>query len=113
MELLIEKYGIYGIIVYFVIKEVWPFLRDKFFPEKMKAAEAQEKRFASAMGQVGVEMKSVSEALKSVSEAMIVQNERLTVIANQQAEHIRVSNEAIMAMMVKSKTIPRKSKQVH
>ncbi len=106
MELLIEKYGIYGIIVYFVIKEVWPFLRDKFFPEKMKAAETQDARLAAAIENVG-------NAMKTISESMIVQNERLNVISNQQQEHIRVSNEAIMAMMVKSKTTPRKSKQIH
>jgi hypothetical protein len=105
MDLLIEKYGIYGIIVYFVIKEVWPFFRDKFFPEKMKAAELQETRLALAIENVGV-------AMKAMGEAVVVQNERLTHLANQQEEHIRVSNEAVMAMMIKTKTMPRKRKPV-
>lgn len=103
MDLLIEKYGIYGLIIYFIIKEVWPFFRDKFFPEKMKAAEIQEARLALAIENVGV-------AMKAMGEAMIVQNERLTHLSNQQEEHIRLSNEAVMAMMIKTKTMPRKHK---
>ena len=103
METLSKDYGLYGLLLYVLIKEVWPFFRDKLFPEKIRFAQAQEERFTVAI-------EGINKAVLTLATNAIVQSERLTAITNSAAEHDRLTSDAVTAMLVKTKTMPKRRK---
>ena len=124
-----EQYGFWLTLLYIVVRDGVLPLSNKLIPakveqqaEKEKREIAVEEREATALEQIGQALtasnlrmsnletgqNAMIQTLHAQSEAMILQNERLTHLANQQEEHIRVSNEAVMSMMIKTKTMPRK-----
>lgn len=101
MESLTKDYGLYGLLIYVAIKEIWPFFRDKLFPEKIRFQQEQEARFTTAI-------EGIKNAVSIIAEASTIQNERLANLTNITEAHNSFTNDAVTAMLVKTGTIPKR-----
>jgi len=103
METLTKDYGLYGLLLYVAIKEIWPFFRDKLFPEKIRFAQEQETRFTVAI-------EGINQAVQTLAQNAVLQSERLTTMTSHLSTHDQITREAITAMYVKTNTAPRRKK---
>lgn len=101
METLTKDYGLYGLLLYVLIKEVWPFFRDKLFPEKIRFQQEQEARFTVAI-------EGIKNAVAVIAESSIKQNERLATLTTMSEAHNTLTADAVTAMLVKTGTIPKR-----
>ena len=102
MENLTKDYGLYGLLIYIVVKEIWPFFRDQFFPAKRKFEETIESRTT-------VELEGISSAMKAMNDGILINGTKIDSLTNTTTEHIRISNDAITAMLVKTGTVPKRN----
>ncbi len=82
MDYLDKDYGFWGLVLYIAVKEIWPYFRDKFFPEKQKFEQTQEARVTAAI-------EGIREAMTGMAVAITTQNERISQVITMQLQHDR------------------------
>lgn len=87
-----ERYGFWGFITYVALVQVWPYMRDKFFPEQLK------ERRAAADWQRKMDERMVT-SMEEMQRAMVAQNEKLNNLIAQNIEHDRTMRDAILKMV--------------
>jgi len=117
LDAFIEQYGLYiGLLAYVLIKDVIPFLVQKFIPERIKAAEVQRRErvnelFTEREWQHKLEtdrlaiLNEISKATQSLATQMAQTNANIAVILsgqdrvlNKQDAHNNLMMEAIADM---------------
>ncbi len=101
MEQLGTDYGLWGLLAYVLIKELWPFIRDTLWPSRMKFVQSQEERMTKAIEIIG-------DSSKLQAEALVALGERMTNMTNLMQNHDAVTTDAITAMLVKTGTMPHR-----
>ena len=101
MEQLGTDYGLWGLVAYVILKELWPFLRDTIWPSRMKFVQSQEERMTKAIEIIG-------DSSKLQAEALVALGERMTNMTHLMQNHDTVTTDAITAMLVKTGTMPRR-----
>lgn len=105
MDTFLQQYGWAGFFVYIVWKEVFPFLRDSVFPERMKQEKAErerlrklEERSAQNDERQAKAFESMSLAVHEMALAISANNERLSTLIVGHSEHARFTLDSISAM---------------
>jgi len=99
---IMRDWGWFGILLYFLIERVWPFLSEKSFPSLVKA-RADEKKWQHQMEERRVAaMESLSRkveaAMHEMTNVVTQQNERMSMLIAESAEHHRYTIDAITDM---------------
>jgi hypothetical protein len=104
LKILWDNYGFVGVLVYIVLVQLWPYLRDKIFPEQIKDRRAQ------AEWQRKLDERMVV-AMEGMNKALISQNEKLNQVITMNIEHGREMTEALiqMAQVRQPKKVTRKA----
>lgn len=105
METILEKYGWVAMAVYVIMKDVLPWVMNRYFPAHMK--KEQDKRNAEALllkseledkeHRRAMEERS-TVAMEKMGEAVIILNERLDKLTDITAEHNTFTIQAVTAM---------------
>ncbi len=105
IETLFQQYGWVGFTVYFLARDVFPWLRDRVYPQRVKAYEEERKRL-NALEERAVKneerhveaLETMSKSVTSMALAITTNNERLAQVVTNQLEHSRFTQDAIMDM---------------
>lgn len=94
----LQENGWIGFIVYVVVREVIPFLRDRIYPEKLREKEAERERLKRLEERQIKALEGMSQAVHDMALAITANNERLSRLMLDHAEHARFVQESITAM---------------
>src|SRR3990170_3584218 len=99
---IMRDWGWLGVLLYFLIERVWPFLSEKSFPSLIKA-RTDEKKWQHQMEErrvVAMESlsKRVEEAMLEMTRVVTQQNERMSMLIAESAEHHRYTIDAVTDM---------------
>jgi hypothetical protein len=106
-----QQYGWVGILGYFVVKDVWPFLRDKWWPNKVKAQDEERERVRKLEERTLKNEEKQTELLESLrnstnnmTQGITINNERMSQMITFQTEHARfVTDSLVTLLQVRSK----------
>jgi hypothetical protein len=117
LESLLQQYGWVGFTVYFLARDVFPWLRDRVYPQRVKEQEEERKRL-NALEERAVRneerhveaLETMSKSVTGMALAITTNNERLSQVITNQLEHSRFTQDAIIDMRksVGVKHSPRK-----
>lgn len=104
-ESFLRENGWLGFLVYIVVKEAWPFVRDKVWPWRVSAAAADrerlkklEDRAVSNEERQTRALESMNQTMQSVALAITTNNERMSQLIVGHADHARFTHDAISDM---------------
>lgn len=120
LETLWKEYGWLGFLAWVSITQVWPFVRDRYFPAHMKnkmkeqQAKWEEKEFEmkehleDKLYERKLEERSVqanerfATAMEAIQKLLVAQNERMNSLLQVHLEHDRFTKEALLQMSMKT-----------
>jgi len=115
MDNLGTDYGLWGLIILIAIKELWPFFRDKFYPDQMKLRQSKDDRVTVALEGISTAQNTMAQAISALAHEQAITNnkiettnERISTLTTMNLEHNRINNEAITAMLVRTNTLPQR-----
>src|SRR5512138_283737 len=121
LEASLQQYGWLGFLVYVLVKEVWPFFRDKLWPQRVEQAKAERERLKLLEDRATQIEERQTKALESLSQstqqmalAITTNNERLTMLITGHSEHDRFTRDAVQDMrdIVVPKYKPKRTMKV-
>ena len=99
------KYGWAGFLIYLTVKEVWPFLRDKVWPQSAAIAKSESERLRkieekqiTLQERQSVAVEEMSKSVQSMALVITTNNERLSTLLIGFAQHSQESTAAITLM---------------
>jgi hypothetical protein len=105
VETFLQQYGWLGFLAYLTVKEAWPFFRDRIWPQKVAAQNAErdriqklEDRAAEVEERQAKAIESISLSVQQMALAITTNNERLTVLITGHNEHDRFTRDAVTDM---------------
>ena len=105
METFLQQNGWIGFLFYILWKEIFPFLRDRVFPEKVKQVNAErdrlkklEERTIQNDERQTVIVESMTNAVHEMALAITTNNERLSQLIVSHDSHARFVQDGIMTM---------------
>jgi len=115
MENLGTDYGLWGLIILIAIKELWPFFRDKIYPDQMRLRQSKDDRVTIALEGISTAQNTMAQAISALAHEQAITNnkiettnERISTLTTMNLEHNRINNEAITAMLVRTNTLPKR-----
>lgn len=113
-----DKYGLTGFLIYVVVKEVWPFLRDKVWPQSAATARSESERIrkledrqVAAQERQSIAVEEMSRGIQSMALVITTNNERLSTLIVGFAQHSQEATEAISLMRERTHPMPPRSRQ--
>ena len=119
--LLWERYGWLGFLGYVLVREVWPFLREKVWPVKVAQARTEKQRLMNLEDrQMNAADRQVAAgeamilAVQNMALAITTNNERLSTLIAGHSIHAQETTEAIVLMRERTgvTTKQRKGKMI-
>ena len=109
MEMFLQQNGWIGFLAYIVWKEVFPFLRDRVFPENAKRANAErdrlkklEERTVQNDEKQTLVIENMNKAVHEMTVAITTNNERLSQLIVSHNDHARFVQDSITVMREKT-----------
>lgn len=107
-----DTYGPYGVALYIVGFQLWPFLRDKYFPSRIRARLNDEDHTRKIEERGVAAYERIAASMESTHMYITVQNEKLNNLLTLHLEHDRFLKESLMHMgrekaIIKTKRAPR------
>lgn len=100
-----ERYGWAGFLFYLAIREFWPFLRDKVWPQSAAIARNEadrikklEERQLAMQERQAMAVEEMSKSVQSMALVITTNNERLSALLIGFAQHAQENTEAITLM---------------
>lgn len=108
IELFLQEKSWIALIVYILIKEIWPFFRDKIYPSRMaeehlireRRVKMEERALKNDERNI-IAFESMSLAVQHMTLALTSNNERLSTLIADQARHATFMSDAIADMREK------------
>lgn len=109
-EALWQQFGWLGFLGYVVVKEVWPFVRDKWWPNKIqeqsdereRVKKLEERTIRNEEKQTEL-LESLRNSTNNMTQGITINNERLSQMITAQTEHNRFVTDSLVALQVSSK----------
>lgn len=100
-----DTYGPYGVALYIVGFQLWPFFRDKYFPTwtRRRLSDIEHERKIEERGVAAYER--IAASMESTHMYITVQNEKLNNLLTLHLEHDRFLKESLMHMSQKKNII--------
>src|SRR4051794_40603226 len=83
LSTLAQQYGIWAFVGYFVYREVWPWIRDKVYPQAVAEHEAQQQAAVDLQERVLSAFEKNTTALAELRSSMIQQTQAMNEIKDQ------------------------------
>lgn len=119
-EAFLQQYGWLGFFFYVVVKEAWPFFRDRVWPWKMAAADTEhtrlknlEERAAQNDERQVKAVESMSLSVHQMALAITTNNERLAQLTSNHAEHARITQDVFVHAKVLNRRLSMKKKKIN
>lgn len=100
-----ERYGWLGFLVYVLVREVWPFLREKVWPVKVAQARTERQRLVNledrqmnAAERQTAASEAMIAAVQNMALAITTNNERLSTLIAGHSMHAQEMTEAVALM---------------
>lgn len=100
-----QQYGWVGFLIYVMVREVWPFIREKVWPMKIAQVKAEKQRLQNLEDrQMNAADRQVAAgeamilAVQNMALAITTNNERLSTLIAGHAIHAQETTEAIVLM---------------
>lgn len=113
-----DKYGLAGFLIYLTVKEVWPFLRDKVWPQSAAIARSESERIrkledrqVAAQERQSIAVEEMSKSVQSMAVVITQNNERLSTLIVGFAQHAQESSEAISLMRERTHPVTPRARQ--
>lgn len=105
MEMFLQQNGWIGFLMYILWKELFPFVRDRIYPENLKRINAErdrlkkleERSIQNDERQTRV-VESMSTAVHEMALAIAANNERLSQLIISHSDHAKFTQDSITAM---------------
>lgn len=105
MEMFLQQNGWIGFLMYILWKELFPFVRDRIYPENLKRINAErdrlkkleERAIQNDERQTRV-VESMSTAVHEMALAIAANNERLSQLIISHSDHAKFTQDSITAM---------------
>jgi hypothetical protein len=109
METFLQQNGWIGFLIYILWKELFPFLRDRVYPENVRRINAdrerlkklEERTLENDERQTRI-IESMNSAVHEMTVAITTNNERLSVLSINHSDHARFVQESIVTMRERS-----------
>jgi len=100
-----QQYGWLGFLGYVMVREVWPFVREKVWPEKIAQAKIEKQRMINledrqmnAVDRQVAAGEAMTLAVQNMAIAITTNNERLSTLISGHSIHAQDTVDAIMLM---------------
>lgn len=100
-----QHYGWLGFAGYVMIREVWPFVRDRVWPERVKQVKAERERLVNledrqlnAADRQTAASEAMVSAVQNMALVITTQNERLSTLIAGHTIHAQETTAAIVLM---------------
>lgn len=90
-----QQYGWLGFVGYVMVREVWPFVRDRVWPERVKQARTERERLNRLEERQVEAFEAIGKSVQDMSTAIVLNNERLSTLIASHSLHVRETTEAI------------------
>lgn len=121
LGVILEKYGWATFMLYVLARDIFPFFRDRVYPQQVKVREAErqrlidlENRAAKNEERLTVAVETMSKSVTDMAMAITTNNERLSHVISNQLAHSSFTEKAINDMRVQvasAKSVPQKRRQ--
>ncbi len=111
LAILLHDYGWAGVLIWLLVRDVWPFLRDRLFPAAIEERKARIERVAKLEERQVVASEVIANAVVEMKLAMVSTNERLNEMRTAQAEHHKATGDAITLMRERTRPVPAESER--
>lgn len=105
LAVLWQQYGVWGFLGYVLVREIWPFVSVKVWPEKVKQLRAEkerlltlEKRQFEAEDRQVRAIEAMGQSVHEMTLAIATNNERLSVLIAGHASHTQEVNQFVALM---------------
>lgn len=119
LSLIWQQYGWLGFLGYVLVREIWPFILNKFLPEKMAQAKAERLRVAQLeKRQIEMEdrqvsaIEAMSQSVQQMALAITTNNERLAALIAGHAVHAQETSNAIALIRERTAAKTRRKRAV-
>ena len=110
-----------GIVIYIAVRELWPFLRDRWWPQRVKQINAEQERIKKLEErQVKAEelntatLVKMTDAVQTMATFIATNNERLAQLIVSHSEHTRFMTEAVTEMrLAVNPKVPRERRKLN
>lgn len=100
-----DTYGPWGFAFYVVLVQVWPFIRDRYFPARMKE-RLSDKEFQNKLDERRVlANERMAASTETMQAAITSSNEKMNSLLQLHLEHDRFLKESLMQM---AQALPRR-----
>jgi len=100
-----DRYGWAAFLVYFAVRELWPFLRDKVWPQSAAISKLENERLQkmedrqiALQERQAIAVDEMSKSVQSMALVITTNNERLSTLLIGFAQHAQESTQAIALM---------------
>ncbi len=111
LGVVVEKYGWTVVVVYFLAKDLFPFFRDRVYPQKLKEQAAErarllelENRAIKNEERLTIAVETMSKSVTDMALAITSNNERLSQVISNQLTHSAFTEQAINDMRLQVAT---------
>lgn len=106
-KMLWDSYGPYGVALYIIFFQLWPFFRDKYFPTwtRRRLSDIDHERKMEERGVAAYER--IAASMESTHMYITVQNEKLNNLLALHLEHDRFYKESILHVIPKQTKIKK------
>jgi len=110
-----QQYGFWGFLGYVLVREVWPFVSVKVWPEKVKQAKEErerlprlEERQSKANDRQTEAIEAMGHSVHEMTVAITTNNERLSQLIAGHSAHAEMVTSAIALMRERTGTVERR-----
>lgn len=98
LTLVWQQYGFWGFLGYVAVREVWPFVRDRVWPARVKKAHQEQERLNRLEERQIVAIEEMGKSVHAMAQAITTNNERLSQLIAAQSVHGQETSNAIALM---------------
>jgi len=111
LTIVLRDYGWVGVVIWLLVRDIWPFLKDRIYPDAIRERQARQEYERSCNERAVTAQELIAKGVNAIEKALVVTNERLNHLQTSADEHIRATNEAITTMRERTRPLPRVSKK--
>lgn len=98
LALIWQQYGLWGFLGYVAVREIWPFVRDRVWPARVKKAHQEQERL-NRMEERQIEaIEAMGTSVHEMALAISANNERLSALIAGFAAHSSDMSHAVTVM---------------
>jgi hypothetical protein len=119
LAMLLHDYGWSAVLLWFAVREVWPWLRDRLLPQYISARKQKveddaiyRKRVETLESRQVAAFEKVAAAVEDLSKAMVLSNERMGNLVTNHGDHDMATRTGLTTLLARSDPNPTKPRRM-